>query len=119
MKKENINRLLSIVKRYSDIMKRDQCLNRLLQLNTTKIDNVNRLYYKQVKRVKEFIFTPNKMTSKQSDTLFAKSPLLQFISTWFFEFEHDSNLELSEFALNVFNLGAESVSVIKLHCYLY
>ncbi|KAG2200303.1 hypothetical protein INT47_000296 [Mucor saturninus] len=48
------------------------------------------------------------MTSKQSDTLFAKSPLLQYLSTWFFEFEHNSKLELSSFALDLFNLGTES-----------
>lgn len=113
MKRENIKRLLCVIKHYSDMMKKDQCLNQLLQLSTSTIDNVNKHYYKQIKRVKEFVFTPNKMTTKQSDTLIVKSPLLQFISTWFFEFEHDSNLKLSEFALDLFNLSSESVSIIK------
>lgn len=112
MKRENINRLLSVVKLYSGITKKDYCINRLLHLNTSKVENVNQHYYNQIRRVKEFIFTPNKMTSKQSDTLFAKSPLLQYLSTWFFEFEHDSNLELSSFALDLFNLSTDSVSFI-------
>lgn len=110
MKAENVQRLLCILKHYSKTMKKEQCLNLLLQLQTTKTENVNKYNLKQIKRAKEFIFTPNKMSTKQSNTFIIKTPVLQFLSTWFFEFEPNSMLKLIEFALNLILLNSENVS---------
>ncbi|KAG2237817.1 hypothetical protein INT48_002118 [Thamnidium elegans] len=108
MKEENIRRLLCILKYYTKTMKKDQCLNLLLRLQTITTEDVNKRYLGLIERAKEFIFVPNKMSTKQSDTFIIKAPVLQFLSTWFSEFEYDSTLKLSEFTLNVIFSSTES-----------
>lgn len=92
-------------------MKKDQCLNLLLQLQTITTEDVNKRYLRLIERAKEFVFVPNKISTKQSDTFIIKSPALRLLSTWFSEFEYDSTLKLSEFTLNAIFSSTESVSL--------
>lgn len=112
MKEENVRRLSCILKYYAETMKKDQCLNLLLRLRTITTEDANKRYLRLIERAKEFIFVPNKLSTKQSDTFIIKSSALQLLSTWFSEFEYDSTLKLSEFTLNIIFSSIESVSLI-------
>jgi hypothetical protein len=117
MKRENTKRLLCILQYNSSTMKKEQYLSQLLRFNTSPVvdKDLSVHYFIQLSRTKELILTPNKVSTRQKDTMIAKSPVLSFMSMWFFEFNQDSVLKLSDYALKIYQSNAASETVSDLH----
>ncbi len=111
MKREKTKRFMYILSNYADTMRKDQCLTQLLKLDTASVEDVTKHYFIQLKKTKELVFIPSKVSTKQADTMTAKSPVFKLISLWFYEFESDSTIKLTEYALKMYCSSFDNVSI--------
>lgn len=111
MKREKTKRFMYILSNYANTMRKDQCLTQLLRLNTASVDDIIKHHYRELKKTKELVFISSKVSSKQADTMTTKSPVFKLISLWFFEFESDSALKLTEYALKIYYSSFDNVSI--------
>lgn len=101
MKRERVNRFKYILSNYSETMRKDQCMNQLLRLRTTSFDDFSKHLYRELRKTKELIFMPSKISTKQADTMMTKSIVFDLFSEWFYEYNSQSNLKLVEYAIEV------------------
>jgi hypothetical protein len=111
MKREKTKRFMYILSNYANTMRKDQCLTQLLKLDTASVEDVTKHYFIQLKKTKELVFIPSKVSTKQADTMTAKSPVFKLISLWFYEFESDSTIKLTEYALKMYCSSFDNVSI--------
>lgn len=110
MKRERVNRFKYILSSYAETMRKDQCMTQLLRLRTTSFDDFGKHLYRELRKMKELIFMPSKVSTKQADTMTTKALVFDLFAEWFYEYNSQSSLKLVEYAIKVCVMNNDNVS---------
>ncbi|CAO3652088.1 unnamed protein product [Mucor hiemalis] len=108
MKRERVNRFKYILSNYAETMRKDQCMTQLLRLRETTVDDISRHLSRELRKTKELIFMPSKVSTKQADTMTTKALVLDLISAWFYEYNPKSSLKLVDYTIKVYIMNNDN-----------
>lgn len=118
MKTNNARRLQFILAYYARSMAPEELktvLIRLMSLHKIRPkdddENLNKCFYRQLRHVKQFLFSTRHTQTKQYDSFLAKKPIFLLISQWFFEFNTKAELVLTNFVSNIASVGSSLENV--------
>lgn len=118
MKTNNARRLQFILAYYARSMVPEELKTILIRLMSLhKIcpkdddENLNKCFYRQLRHVKQFLFNTRHTQTKQYDSFLAKKPVFLLISQWFFEFNIQSKLVLTDFVSHIASVGSNLENV--------
>ena len=111
MKKEKAKRFKCILNKYANKVGKEQCLTRLIKLDTSSVEQLHTHCYRELLKTKEISLIPNKASSKQVLSMLYKSPVLEFFSTWFYEYDSNSDFKLIDYATKMYCSSADNVCV--------
>lgn len=86
---------------------RKSCMDRLLlvrELMSTK-DTVQMVFYETIERAKKDILCHSNPGNHEKDLIF------QYLASWFFEFNQDSTMTMTEFSIQALQLASEAENV--------
>ncbi|KAG1452696.1 hypothetical protein G6F56_007751 [Rhizopus delemar] len=112
---EKTKRLFYVLNQYQT--NREACLNRILFINQlTDQEPIPIVYYKAIEKTKRR-FLSNRYQENDKDLV------LEYLSCWFFEFDHNSNLNITEFTTrslqSAFAIDSHTIPDITVLFYIY